>query len=275
MKNSSLLLAFLLLGMAAKAVTANYTSKTRVCSGMTITLTSTSTGANAFYWLVDGDLYSTSPDTTIIFSTPCSDNHTVTLVAMNMIGCTTDTFTKTISVFNGTCAAQSGMDYTGCYGDTFAFYSYDDATANLWTFSEPQQLISGCDTCDHVKFLLTTNELDLYNTVTYEGGCQELIVYNHTNCPGGWLSIEDVEEGAGITIAPNPFSDRATLTFPNATGKKYTFQLYNTEGRLVRRIENITSGQLELSRDGLSAGSYFYHLSCPDSRAAKGRIFIQ
>lgn len=275
MKNYSLLLAFLLLGTAANAQLASFISKTRVCSGVSFTLKSTSFNSNACHWLIDGVSYATSPDTVAVFSTPCSDNHTITLVAINTNTGGTDTISKNMSVLSATCTGQSGMDYTGCYADTFTFHSYPDATANLWTFSDPQQIIGGCDTCTYVKFLLTNNELDLYNTITYQGGCQEITVYNHTFCPGGWLSVENIAEGAGITIAPNPLTDRATLTFPNAGGKKYTFQLYNIEGRIVRRIDNITTGQLELHREGLSAGAYYYHLGTADAPAVKGRIFIQ
>ncbi len=80
---------------------------------------------------------------------------------------------------------------------------------------------------------------------------------------------------ANVQLSPNPFSNSTTLTFDNRGKNLHTFFIYNIEGRLVRKIEHIRTGELSIDRNDLDVGCYFYELRSEDGAVAKGKLFVQ
>ncbi len=80
-----------------------------------------------------------------------------------------------------------------------------------------------------------------------------------------------------LQIYPNPLNSRATLTIPNIeqypSGLKIV--IYDILGREVRRIENIRTGEIEISRDNLSGGVYLYKVLHEKDVLQTGKIMIR
>jgi hypothetical protein len=83
--------------------------------------------------------------------------------------------------------------------------------------------------------------------------------------------------GAGsprvLNAWPNPFTDLTRIEFPNQSGIPYSFMLYEPGGRMVRRIDRITEGEVIIRREDLKPGFYFFRLS--GERIYQGKIMVQ
>ncbi len=63
------------------------------------------------------------------------------------------------------------------------------------------------------------------------------------------------------TIAyPNPFSNYTTIDFDNPEHKEYNLILWNSSGKIIREINNITTDQIRLSRENLPKGQYLVEI---------------
>lgn len=85
-----------------------------------------------------------------------------------------------------------------------------------------------------------------------------------TSSPGNACSLTSIGENAGtknqISITPNPFSSATTIQ----TNKKLinaTFTIFNSFGRQVKQIKNLSGHTFILQRDNLPNGIYFIRLS--------------
>lgn len=63
-----------------------------------------------------------------------------------------------------------------------------------------------------------------------------------------------------LQVFPNPFTYSTRLSFPNPDKEPYQLTIFDSEGRIVRRFNNICEDNLELSRDGLRTGLYIIEL---------------
>lgn len=76
-------------------------------------------------------------------------------------------------------------------------------------------------------------------------------------------------------LFPNPFTEYATLTFNNDIRTPYTLAIYDLQGRLVRRMENITTTSIRIDRDNLESGFYCYKLYGANDIVGTGRFVIK
>jgi len=82
-----------------------------------------------------------------------------------------------------------------------------------------------------------------------------------------------------VLIYPNPFNSKATLyiSYPNnvfATNELIFF-LHDVLGREVKRIESINVHQVEIKRENLPNGLYFYKVSNQKGIIGTGKLVIQ
>ena len=75
-------------------------------------------------------------------------------------------------------------------------------------------------------------------------------------------------------IYPNPAKDFAQLTFNYLEGDKDEFDLYNSNGHLIYRLNNISSGNVQIMRGDLPAGLYFYELHTNNQIAQRGKLLF-
>jgi hypothetical protein len=59
-----------------------------------------------------------------------------------------------------------------------------------------------------------------------------------------------------ITIFPNPFKERTRIGFPNPGNTSWQLIITDLSGKVVRTENNITSGEFEVERGNLPAGTY-------------------
>ncbi len=81
--------------------------------------------------------------------------------------------------------------------------------------------------------------------------------------------------GVSTILSPNPFTDYTTLTFNNDTRIPHTLDIYNIQGRLVRTLNDITTGNIRIERDNLETGFYYYKLYGADDMVANGRFVVK
>ena len=77
----------------------------------------------------------------------------------------------------------------------------------------------------------------------------------------------------GVNISPNPFSSKTTLHVNNSL-KNAKLILYNSNGKLVKEINNINGQMVILNRDNLPTGLYLMQLSDDSSLTIKKKIMI-
>ncbi len=75
-------------------------------------------------------------------------------------------------------------------------------------------------------------------------------------------------------VIPNPFIDQAILHFPQVS-QKAMLTLYNSNGQLVRKMNDITGDQVMIKRDGLVSGFYYFVLQTDDQILATGKIIAK
>ncbi len=86
--------------------------------------------------------------------------------------------------------------------------------------------------------------------------------------------IEAGGENISFIVFPNPTSQNATLEFSNPEKENFTFTLFDAKGDLVRTIFNIATGEIEIEKQNLASGLYFFLLQS-DRKAGSGKLIIE
>jgi len=74
-----------------------------------------------------------------------------------------------------------------------------------------------------------------------------------------------------VITYPNPVSNELRVTVPaNWQGKKVSYEIYNTNGRVMNRTENGSSSQTEaINVSSFSPGVYVVKVTCNGETAAQ------
>jgi len=78
-----------------------------------------------------------------------------------------------------------------------------------------------------------------------------------------------------LSVFPNPFSKTATLKFNYAANENYTLSIYDPHGKMVRSIKNIHPGEVEIEKQDLSAGLYFFVLRDQKQIIGTGKLAVE
>lgn len=87
------------------------------------------------------------------------------------------------------------------------------------------------------------------------------------------LGIKPDEGQTGMKVYPNPSSNYCIIEFPNDDARVYQLKLYDLSGRLVKRMDQITTSTVQLMHEGLTAG--FYILEIEGEMTYRSAIQIQ
>ncbi|NQZ37720.1 MAG: T9SS type A sorting domain-containing protein [Crocinitomicaceae bacterium] len=82
-----------------------------------------------------------------------------------------------------------------------------------------------------------------------------VLVRYHSNVSVGIGSFKEIDN----KIYPNPFNSSTTIQFSTPVYKA-ELKIYNTYGQLIKQIENISGQEIQLSRNNLPSGVYFFKL---------------
>jgi|GEM_PF-3661499 len=110
-------------------------------------------------------------------------------------------------------------------------------------------------------------------TPTDDGGTTTLVIPVSS---ARLANVSDVESGA--KVYPNPVSNYFTIetNLSSNTSGKITFLLYNAEGFLVKRIDNINFlDEITVSKGNLSIGLYLYSFTSDSKLISSGKLSIE
>ena len=89
------------------------------------------------------------------------------------------------------------------------------------------------------------------------------------------VGVPEKHESRDFAIYPNPFSETSHLVFQNPNGIPHSLSMYNMQGLLVMSMTNIRTNTIEINRNGLTNGLYFYELQTNYRVGAKGKVLIK
>lgn len=161
-------------------------------------------------------------------------------------------------------------------------HAYDRGSAqNQTALKYPLEL--GWDACHNYDFIYVTGW-------TYESGTildATTIQYSNTlpACEGpegdGGRFMQDSEGSAlslsikEVGISPNPFNNYATVKFSDETIYfNASFTIYDMMGKEVKRIENINTNEIQIDREDMTDGIYFYRYMQGEDVLSSGKFII-
>ena len=111
------------------------------------------------------------------------------------------------------------------------------------------------------------------STQSYSVGGRD-IYFIKTNAQGLVLGINDIKRTESTLIAPNPFSVKATLKTETFL-KNAVFTVYNYQGQIVDRMENINGHSFDYDRGNITEGLYLFQLQMNNEIISSGKFVIK
>ncbi len=78
-----------------------------------------------------------------------------------------------------------------------------------------------------------------------------------------------------IKTYPNPFKYSTIIEFNNVNNEVHTLNIFNIQGKLIRTIDNISGNTIQIERENLSDGLYFYVLQLNSMIIGTGKLIVQ
>jgi len=91
----------------------------------------------------------------------------------------------------------------------------------------------------------------------------------------GNTSITTLPGKENVRVFPNPFSEKVVFQFENVINQPYTIIMYNSQGQVIRIIKDISSKLIDIKRNNLNAGIYFYQINDNYKIVASGKVLIK
>ncbi|HZV70799.1 MAG TPA: T9SS type A sorting domain-containing protein [Saprospiraceae bacterium] len=84
----------------------------------------------------------------------------------------------------------------------------------------------------------------------------------------------DPKTGILISASPNPFIEFTILKFENQGQEIYSLKLFDAQGRLVRKYEQIASGEIRIERENLIPGLFIFRLEKDHKLVGTGKLIF-
>ena len=84
--------------------------------------------------------------------------------------------------------------------------------------------------------------------------------------------VETTDKGS-LMVYPNPFTEKTIVCFPNPGNREYLLIIKDITGKTVRLVNDVTAGEIEIQRDGLSPGLYLLELK--GEKTYKARLLVR
>ncbi len=126
----------------------------------------------------------------------------------------------------------------------------------------------------------TGNGIGGYNRTFTRSGSNEspgVFCYNTCeNCNNVPLSAQVISgERAAIKLYPNPMTNYAVISVPEAFGTKYSMNVYNLTGALVMQRQNQTSRNLLIAKSELQEGVFMIEVTNQAGERSVQRLIVQ
>ena len=237
---------------------ANFTISSNACEGDVISLNNSSTGASQFSWdFGDGNTSSlTSPN----HSYSIDGDKVVQLIATS--SCGTDTFSKTITIFDGAIANFTDNSTGDCFGLDVIFT--DSSTGNptswLWDFGDGN-ISTSANPGSH-----SYSKANVYNVtlIINKSGCTSIKTKTLGVCGVG---INELNTNKFLTVYPNPSSDIINLK-TNIINNNIIIEVFNIVGQrvLTKKTDMTISNDLKLDISNINNGVYFIKINNQDNQ---------
>jgi hypothetical protein len=146
----------------------------------------------------------------------------------------------------------SGITGASCTGTHFAMVSVKQDTIFVKTQDAGVQDTGELVDCRCMyTFSIKIKRPSLAENVIYFD--DSLIYYNQAGI------INKIEEKS-IKIFPNPFNETTTIDFLNTNSDCFTFKMFDCYGRLIKTLNGLNTSPIQLYRDNLHSGVYYFHL---------------
>lgn len=76
-------------------------------------------------------------------------------------------------------------------------------------------------------------------------------------------------------LYPNPFHYSALLDFDNSKNRNCTLTIFDVQGRLMQTMTDITTDRVEIIKQNLTSGLYFFQLRTEKQIIANGKLIIE
>ena len=92
----------------------------------------------------------------------------------------------------------------------------------------------------------------------------------------GLIGMEEQHSNLAIvSVFPNPFSNKATLSFSNVILKNASLEIFDVLGNKVRVMSDLNGENITINREGLNEGIYLYNLVNEGEIIATGKLSVQ
>ena len=88
-------------------------------------------------------------------------------------------------------------------------------------------------------------------------------------------AINTQAESNKINLYPNPLTDFATIEYDNPEHGPFTLTLFDTKGKIVRTITDITTNKIQIETKDLASEFYIYQLNTNTEKKFNGRLIIR
>jgi Leucine-rich repeat (LRR) protein len=84
-----------------------------------------------------------------------------------------------------------------------------------------------------------------------------------------------IDETIDVSIYPNPFHEKTTLVVKGKDYEQLELSVFDVTGRLVTTTRSSEHNRIELSRNGMTQGVYFYQLKGDNELINTGKVVVQ
>jgi uncharacterized repeat protein (TIGR01451 family) len=89
------------------------------------------------------------------------------------------------------------------------------------------------------------------------------------------VGLNEAESQTKAVLYPNPFSTSATLHFGNEKGEMHSLMVTDITGKQVLPILQTNTSSIEIDKNQLTPGIYFYHLYRNGTSVANGKMVVK
>ncbi|MFM9945856.1 MAG: T9SS type A sorting domain-containing protein [Bacteroidia bacterium] len=88
-------------------------------------------------------------------------------------------------------------------------------------------------------------------------------------------SIKRIKRNTNLKYSPNPMTTETVFSFDNSLKEKYTLQLFNSTGQVVKTQSEYHPQSITLKKDNLNGGLYYFLLKSESGFQAIGNLMIK
>ncbi len=90
-----------------------------------------------------------------------------------------------------------------------------------------------------------------------------------------YVGINEEKNKSKLSSYPNPFQNSTIVKFYNPNSIKYTLNIYNIFGQIVRSFNNVVTDEIVFERVNLTNGIYFMRLESENKTVITGKLIIE